>query len=39
MVNIDAQGNITFTPNAGFTGQEKLQLQHQRWPRRQRNCD
>ncbi|MFW2106406.1 Ig-like domain-containing protein, partial [Acinetobacter guillouiae] len=22
VVNIDAQGNITFTPNAGFTGQE-----------------
>ncbi|WP_180181482.1 Ig-like domain-containing protein, partial [Acinetobacter sp. YH01021] len=24
VVNIDAQGNITFTPNAGFTGQESF---------------
>ncbi|MFW1931656.1 Ig-like domain-containing protein, partial [Acinetobacter baumannii] len=24
VVNIDAQGNITFTPNAGFSGQESF---------------
>ncbi|MFW2106418.1 Ig-like domain-containing protein, partial [Acinetobacter guillouiae] len=24
VVNIDAQGNISFTPNAGFSGQESF---------------